>query len=150
MIVLNVNGQTHQIEAEPETPLLWIIRENLGLSGTKYSCGLGLCGACTIHIDGVAARACQTPLRTILGTEITTIEGLTSPIGQALKKAWVQWDVPQCGFCQPGQIMAASALLAANPDPGDSEIIQTMSGNICRCGTYNRIFNAIKTAISTT
>lgn len=150
MIVLNVNGKPHQIEAEPETPLLWIIRENLGLSGTKYGCGLGLCGACTVHINGIAARACQTPLRTILGAEITTIEGLTSPIGQALKKAWVQGDVPQCGFCQPGQIMAASALLAANPDPGDAEIIQTMSGNICRCGTYNRIFNAIKTAISTT
>lgn len=146
MAVLNVNGKVREFEAEENTPLLWVIREQLGLTGTKYGCGVAQCGACTVHIDGVATRSCVRPAATVSATDkIVTIEGLSTDGAHPLQKAWVALDVPQCGYCQSGMIMAAAALLKSTPNPTDTEIDQAMT-NICRCGTYNRIRAAIKVA----
>ncbi len=148
MITLDVNGQSHQVDANPETPLLWVIREWLGMTGTKYGCGIAQCGACSVHIDGQVVRSCSVQVGSIDKAKIVTIEGL-SPDGLShpVQKAWLQHEVPQCGYCQSGQIMAAAALLAQNPKPTDSDINDAMS-NICRCGTYNRIRTAIHTVAS--
>ena len=144
MAVLNVNGKVREFEAEEDTPLLWVIREQLGLTGTKYGCGVAQCGACTVHIDGVATRSCVRPAATVSATDkIVTIEGLSTDGTHPLQKAWVALDVPQCGYCQSGMIMAAAALLKSKPNPTDTDIDQAMT-NICRCGTYNRIRAAIK------
>ena len=143
---LIVNGDTYQVEASPETPLLWVLRDSIGLTGTKFGCGKGLCGACTVHIDGDAARSCITPLSSVGTQAITTIEGLASAGDHPLQRAWIDEKVPQCGYCQPGQIMAAAALLGHNPFPSDGEIDQAMSGVLCRCGTYLRIRRAIQRA----
>ena len=146
MATLNVNGANRAFEAEPETPLLWVIREQLGLTGTKYGCGIAQCGACTVHIDGVPTRACVRPVSSVAATEkIVTIEGLSANASHPIQKAWAALDVPQCGFCQAGMIMAAAALLKAKPKPTDDDIDAAMS-NICRCGTYNRVRAAIKQA----
>ena len=146
MAQLNVNGTVRQFEAEPDTPLLWVIREQLGLTGTKYGCGLAQCGACTVHIDGVPTRSCVRPVSSVGETEkIITIEGLSPNGTHPLQKAWVALDVPQCGFCQSGMLMAASALLKTTPNPTDAQINEVMT-NICRCGTYNRIRAGIKVA----
>ncbi|HEU5192750.1 MAG TPA: (2Fe-2S)-binding protein [Methylomirabilota bacterium] len=146
MATLSVNGKTYQVNAAPDTPLLWVIREHLQLTGTKFGCGMAQCGACTVHIDGNPTRSCQVPLSAATGKKITTIEGL-HPQGQhPLQVAWVAEQVPQCGYCQSGQIMQAAALLARNPNPSDEEIVSHMSGNICRCATYLRIKRAIKRA----
>lgn len=146
MPTLIVNGRSLFVEADPQTSLLWALREHLGLTGTKFGCGAGLCGACTVHLDGEAAFACQTPIEAAEGHAIITIEGL-SPAGEhPVQRAWVQEQVPQCGYCQPGQIMRAAALLAANPHPTRDEIIDAMSSNLCRCGTYPRIMRAIERA----
>ena len=144
MISLVVNGQKHTVDVDPNTPLLWVIRENLNLTGTKYGCGIALCGACTVHIDGKAERSCQTPVKDAEGKKITTIEGI--PEDHPVKKAWISNDVPQCGYCQPGQIMSVVALLNEKPKPSDGDIDDFMSGNICRCGTYQRIRSAIHLA----
>ena len=144
MIKLTVNGKKHQVDVSPDVPLLWVIREHLKLTGTKYSCGIGLCGSCTVHIDGKARRSCQIPVNEAAGKKITTIEGL--PEDHPVKRAWIKEQVPQCGYCQPGQIMEAAALLADKKNPSDEDIINSMSGNVCRCGTYLRIKRAIKTA----
>ena len=147
MYTLNVNGQNRNIEAENEMPLLWVIREELGLTGTKFGCGMALCGACTVHLDGLPVRACQTPLSAAAGKKVTTIEGVgATRTGKAVQTAWLEVGVPQCGYCQSGQIMSATALLQKNPKPSDADIDGAMSGNICRCGTYTRIRSAIKTA----
>lgn len=144
MIKLTINGTAREVDAEPDMPVLWVLRDLLGLTGTKYGCGEALCGACTVHLDGEPVRACVTPIRRAAGRSLTTIEGL-SPDGQhPLQKAWVELGVPQCGFCQAGQIMAAAALLAANPSPTDEEIDRSLAGNICRCGTYVRIRAAVR------
>ncbi|MCW5667193.1 MAG: (2Fe-2S)-binding protein [Piscinibacter sp.] len=141
---LNVNGQSREVDAEPDTPLLWVLREQLGLTGTKYGCGIAQCGACTVHVDGVATRSCVRPLSTLTGQEkIVTIEGLSSDGRHPLQRAWQQLDVPQCGFCQCGMLMTAAALLKDKPRPTDADIDAAMS-NICRCGTYNRVRAAIK------
>ena len=146
MAQLNVNGRVLQHDAEPDTPLLWVLREQLGLTGTKYGCGIAQCGACTVHIDGAPVRSCVMPVSALQPNQkITTIEGLAPGATHALQKAWVQLDVPQCGYCQSGQIMAAAALLAENPKPTDADIDAAMT-NICRCGTYNRVRTAIKQA----
>ena len=146
MASLTVNGHSVSVDAEPQTPLLWVLREHLGLTGTKFGCGAGLCGACTVHIDGEASFACQTPLEAAIGKTITTIEGL-SPSGEhPLQRAWIVEQAPQCGYCQSGQIMRAAALLAANPRPTRDEIVDTMAANLCRCGTYPRIVRAIERA----
>lgn len=144
MISLDVNGKTYKVDVSPETPLLWVIREHLGLQGTKYGCGIAQCGACTVHIDGTARRSCRTPVKDAQGKKITTIEGI--PPDHPLIKAWIEDDVPQCGYCQPGQVMEAAALLKENPRPGDDDIDKAMSGNLCRCGTYQRIRRAIHRA----
>jgi len=144
MIPLFVNGKKHAVDAEPDTPLLWVIREKLNLTGTKFGCGKGLCGACTIQIDGKARRSCQTQVKDARGKKITTIEGL--PEDHPVKKAWLAEEVSQCGWCQPGQIMSASALLKKKPKPGDADIDSEMAGNICRCGSYKRIRSAIHAA----
>ncbi len=147
MIELNVNGTAHRVDAEPEMPLLWVIREQLGLTGTKFGCGIAQCGACTVHLDGQAIRSCVTPLAAAAGRTVTTIEGLASNGDpHPLQQAWIDEQVPQCGYCQSGQIMSASALLASNPAPNDADIDAAMRGNICRCGTYGRIRRAIKRA----
>jgi len=146
MIKINVNGKSHDLDADPEMPLLWALRDLLGLTGTKFGCGEALCGACTVHLDGVAVRACVTPLRRASGRTVTTIEGLSEKGEHPLQKAWVELGVPQCGYCQAGQIMTAAALLQANPHPTDAEIDRSMAGNLCRCGTYVRIRAAIKKA----
>lgn len=146
MIKVTVNGQSLSTDAAPETPLLWVIRDHLGMTGTKFGCGMGLCGACTVHIDGAPVRSCQTPLSAIDGKSITTIEGLSPDRSHAVQKAWLEIDVPQCGYCQSGQIMSAAALLKSNPNPTDADIDTAMSGNICRCGTYPRIRKAIHRA----
>ena len=143
---LNVNGKKHQVDTDPSTPILWVLRDHLNLVGTKYGCGIAACGACTIHLDGVAIRSCQLPVSSVGNKEITTIEGLSEEGDHPVQKAWLEHDVPQCGYCQAGQIMSAAALLDANPNPGDGEIEAAMDGNICRCGTYTRIKAAIKTA----
>jgi isoquinoline 1-oxidoreductase alpha subunit len=142
---LKVNGQSHVVDVPADTPLLWVLRDNLDLPGTKYGCGLGLCGACTVHFDGAAVRSCQLPVASATG-EITTIEGLTPDGSHPLQKAWCDHDVAQCGYCQAGQLMSAAALLKNNPAPSDEDIDGAMAGNICRCGTYLRIRAAIKDA----
>ncbi len=142
---LIVNGTPHSVDASPDTPLLWVLRDNLGLTGTKFGCGIGQCGACTVHIAGAPTRSCSTPLSAAAGKKITTIEGLSPDRSHAVQKAWIAEDVPQCGYCQSGQIMAAVALLAQSPKPTDAEIDSAMS-NICRCGTYQRIRAAIHRA----
>jgi len=143
---LNVNGRAHSIDASPEMPLLWALRDMIGLTGTKFGCGMGLCGACTVHVDGRAVRSCQLPLSAVRGKRITTIEGLSSNTSHPVQLAWIAEDVPQCGYCQSGQIMSAAALLASTPKPTDAQIDAAMSGNICRCGTYQRIRRAIHRA----
>jgi isoquinoline 1-oxidoreductase alpha subunit len=146
MSTLQLNGKSVNVEASPDTPLLWILRDHLGMTGTKFGCGVSLCGACTVHIDGAATRSCVTPLSVTGGKKIVTIEGLSGPAGQAAQTAWDRHQVPQCGYCQSGQVMAAAALLAQNPNPSDADIDQAMQGNICRCGTYHRIRLAIHDA----
>jgi isoquinoline 1-oxidoreductase alpha subunit len=147
MISLHVNGQARSVDVEPDTPLLWVIRDTLGLIGTKFGCGAALCGACTVHIDGVPMRSCSTPVSLAAGKKITTIEAIgATPVGQKVQAAWAALDVPQCGYCQSGQIMSAAALLAQKANPSDAEIDQAMMGNICRCGTYPRIRAAIHMA----
>ena len=146
MIEFEVNGQAVTSESEADTPLLWVIRDELKLKGTKFGCGIAMCGACTVHIDGVATRSCVTNVGTVAGKSITTIEGLDSAEGQALKKAWVEEQVPQCGYCQSGQLMTAANLLANTPSPSDQQITDAMNGNLCRCMAYTRIHKAIKTA----
>ncbi len=142
-----VNGRSVNVQSDPSTPLLWVVRDELGLTGTKYGCGMAICGACTVHLDGEAVRACITPIEFAAGKRIATIEGAGGDrIGRALQAAWIELDVPQCGYCQCGQIMSASALLKSNPRPTDTQIDQAMSGNICRCGTYDRIRAAIHLA----
>ena len=147
MVTLNVNGKPFKLEIPDDMPLLWALRDVLGMTGTKFGCGLGLCGACTVHVNGAATRSCITPIASVTGKSITTIEGVSrTPAGAAVQKAWVSDQVPQCGYCQSGQIMSASALLAKNPHPTDADIDAGMSGNVCRCGTYVRIRQAIKRA----
>jgi isoquinoline 1-oxidoreductase alpha subunit len=143
---LSVNANVVELDVEPETPLLWVLRDHLGLTGTKYGCGMGLCGACTVHLDGVAIRSCLLPVVSVGTKQITTIEGLSSDGSHAVQRAWMAESVPQCGYCQSGQIMQAASLLAQTRDPTDVQIDTAMSGNICRCGTYQRIRRAIKRA----
>lgn len=143
---LNINGTIHEVNADPSTPLLWILRDHLDLVGTKYGCGIAQCGACTVHLNGTAVRACQLPVASLESEKITTIEGLSEQGEHPVQKAWIAHDVPQCGYCQAGQIMSAAALLASNSNPSDEDIDAAMRGNICRCGTYTRIKKAIKTA----
>ena len=144
---IRVNGIDRAVDVDGDTPLLWVLRDVLGLTGTKFGCGMALCGACTVHLDGVATRSCITPIDGIGNSEITTIEAIgTTPAGTKIQNAWLDREVPQCGYCQSGQIMSASALLASNPHPTDADIDDAMSGNICRCGTYLRIREAIKQA----
>lgn len=145
-INLNVNGKKQTVDVDPNTPVLWVLRDHLDLVGTKYGCGIAQCGACTIHLDGVAVRSCSIPVSTIGEKAITTIEGLSESGDHPVQKAWLEHDVPQCGYCQAGQIMQAASLLMQKPNPTDDEIESAMNGNICRCGTYLRIKNAIKTA----
>ena len=145
---LIINGEMHHVDVSPEMPLLWVLRDSLGLTGTKYGCGQGLCGSCTVHLDGVAVRSCVTPVSAAASKIITTIEGLSSAGGYRLERAWLAEKVPQCGYCQPGQLMAAAALLSSNPIPDDTEIDAAMAGILCRCGTYQRIRSAIHRAAS--
>ncbi|MEN3293201.1 MAG: isoquinoline 1-oxidoreductase subunit alpha [Burkholderiales bacterium] len=145
-ISLNVNGKTVSVDAEPDTPLLWVIRDDVGLTGTKFGCGMALCGACTVHVDGAPVRSCQTPVSAVAGKKVSTVESLSKDNSHTLQKAWIAHDVPQCGYCQSGQLMSAAALLSTNLNPSDTDIDNAMSGNLCRCGTYNRIRAAIKTA----
>jgi len=146
-VTLKVNETTHTIDVDDDTPHLWVLRDVLGMTGTKFGCGMALCGACTVHIDGAATRSCVTPISVVSGKSVTTIEGVgTTRQGQAVQKAWVELDVVQCGYCQPGQIMSAAALLTNNPRPTDADIDSAMSGNVCRCGTYQRIRKAIHQA----
>ncbi len=147
MITLNVNGKRMQVDADPDTPLLWVLRDHLDMTGTKYGCGMALCGACTVHLNGEPARSCSTTVGAAAKRQITTIEGIgATKEGKAVQEAWIANDVPQCGYCQSGQIMSAAALLAKVKRPTDAEIEAAMSGNVCRCGTYNRIRAAIRTA----
>jgi isoquinoline 1-oxidoreductase alpha subunit len=146
-IQLTINGEEQEVSAPPSTPLLWALRNDLGLTGTKFGCGVAQCGACTVHVDGVPTRSCVTPLSSVAGKEITTIEGLaTNGELHPVQQAWLEVQAPQCGYCQSGQIMSAAALLNSTPSPSDDQIYDAMSGNLCRCGTYNRIFQAIKLA----
>ena len=142
-IPIIVNGEEHTVDIDPDTPLLWVLRDTLGLTGTKYSCGIGVCGACTVHLDGEATRSCTMPVSEVAGRNVTTIEGLSPDGSHPLQHAWIAEGVSQCGYCQPGQIMTATALLAKNPNPSDNDIDAAMSGNLCRCGTYQRIRHAI-------
>ncbi len=146
MISLIVNGAAREVDTDPATPLLWVLRDTLGLTGTKYGCGIAACGACTVHVAGEAVRACITPLSAVAGKAVTTIEGLSKDSSHPVQRAWAALDVPQCGFCQSGQIMQAVALLAKNPKPTDADIDQAMAGVLCRCGTYTRVRRAIKQA----
>lgn len=146
MTTLSVNKKSYTVDTNPSTPLLWVIRDIIGLTGTKFGCGMALCGACTIHVNGEAVRSCITLLSSVEGKEITTIEGLSDDIGRSLQQAWLDENTPQCGYCQSGQIMSAAALLRKTPNPADSDIDAAMSGNICRCGTYQRIRKAIHLA----
>ena len=147
MASLNVNGKNLEVNADPNTPLLWVIRDSLGMTGTKFGCGAQLCGACTVHLDGKPVRSCGTPLSAALGKKVTTIEGIgATPSGKKVQAAWAELDVPQCGYCQSGQIMSAAALLAQTPRPTDADIDRAMTGNLCRCGTYLRIRQAIQQA----
>ena len=143
---LNINGEIQEVKVDPSTPLLWVLRDHLDLVGTKYGCGLGQCGACTVHLNGAAVRSCQIPIASVGDEKITTIEGLSSNGEHPIQKAWIEHDVPQCGYCQAGQIMSAASLLDITPNPTDDEIDAGMRGNICRCATYTRIKKAIKTA----
>ena len=145
-ITLRVNGSEHKVNVTPDTPLLWVLRDTLQMTGTKFGCGAGLCGACTVHLDGAAARSCSTPVSQAVGKNVVTIEGLPGNGLHLLQQAWIAEQVPQCGYCQTGQIMAAAALLATTPQPNDEQITQAMSGNLCRCGTYDRIRKAIHRA----
>ena len=145
-ITLSINGQDRQVDVPEDMPLLWVLRDRLDLTGTKFGCGIGSCGACTVHLDGVAVRSCQLPAAAAAGKAITTIEGLSADGSHPVQQAWVEAQVPQCGYCQSGQIMAAAALLATNPNPSDTDIDTAMSGNLCRCGTYQRIRKAIHRA----
>ncbi len=145
-ITITVNDASHQIDADPNTPLLWVLRDILGLTGTKYSCGIGQCGNCIVHVDGEATRSCSTPVSAVVGKKVTTIEGLSLDGTHPIQKAWIEAQVAQCGYCQPGQIMTAAALLAHNPKPSDEEIVKAMSGVLCRCGTYQRIMKAVQSA----
>lgn len=144
MIALHVNGKKHQVNAPKDVPLLWVLREHLNLTGTKFGCGVGLCGSCTVHVDGEAQRSCTLPAGNVEGKKVVTIEGL--PPDHPIKKAWIEEQVPQCGYCQSGQMMQAAALLASNPSPSDANIISAMNGNLCRCGTYEYIKKGIKRA----
>ena len=146
MIAFTVNGKQVNVDVAPSTPLLWVLRDSLGLTGTKYGCGMALCGACTVHLDGQAIRSCVAPVSRAAGKRITTIEGLSADLTHPLQQAWIEIDVPQCGYCQSGQIMSAAVLLAENAAPTDTDIDEAMSGNICRCGTYPRIRRAIHRA----
>jgi isoquinoline 1-oxidoreductase alpha subunit len=145
MLTLRVNGRMHQVDAEPDTPLLWVLRDSIGLTGTKYGCGIMQCGACTVHVDGRATRSCVLPVSAVLSNEVTTIEGLSPNRQHPVQRAWIEHDVPQCGYCQSGQIMAVAALLAGNRQPSDSDINREIT-NICRCGTYQRMQMAIRRA----
>ena len=147
MITLKVNGKQLQADVDPNTPLLWVLRDSLGLTGTKYGCGMAQCGACTVHLDGQAIRSCVKKVVDAVGKNITTIEGLSSDLSHPLQKAWLEIDVPQCGYCQSGQIMSAAVLLSEKPKPTDTDIDEAMCGNICRCGTYSRIRQAIHRAV---
>ena len=142
----NLNGKQVTVKAEPDTPLLWVIRDEIGLTGTKFGCGMALCGACTVQLDGAPIRSCQTPVSAAAGKKVATVESLSKDNSHPLQKAWIAHDVPQCGYCQSGQLMSAAALLRTNKNPSDADIENAMSGNICRCGTYGRIKAAIKTA----
>ena len=146
MITLNVNGRSIEVDVDPQTPLLWVLRDTVGLTGTKYGCGMALCGACTVHLEGEPIRSCVTPVSAIGDQKITTIEGLSKDRSHPVQRAWMEIDVPQCGYCQSGQIMSAAALLAKTPKPTDADIDAAMAGNICRCGTYQRIRAAIHRA----
>jgi isoquinoline 1-oxidoreductase alpha subunit len=146
LIKITVNNQPLDVDAAPDTPLLWVLRDHLGMTGTKFGCGKGLCGACTVHVNGAATRSCSLPLSAVQDKSITTIEGLSKDRSHAVQKAWMEIDVPQCGYCQSGQIMSAAALLKSNPAPSDADIDSAMAGNICRCGTYSRIRQAIHRA----
>jgi aerobic-type carbon monoxide dehydrogenase small subunit (CoxS/CutS family) len=145
-INLNINGKQQSVDVDPKTPVLWVLREHLNLVGTKYGCGIAQCGACTIHLEGTAVRSCSLPVSAVANKKITTIEGLSENGDHPVQRAWLEHDVAQCGYCQAGQIMSAAALLKANPNPTDAQIENAMSGNICRCGTYLRIIDAIKSA----
>lgn len=145
-ITISVNGEDYMVEADPETPLLWVLRDTLGLTGTKYGCGIGQCGTCTVHLDGEAKRSCTIPVSDVSGKNVTTIEGLSPDGSHPVQQTWLEENVSQCGYCQPGQIMTAVALLASNTNPTDEDIDQSMSGNLCRCGTYQRIRRAIHAA----
>ncbi|MFC4293229.1 (2Fe-2S)-binding protein [Sphingorhabdus arenilitoris] len=148
MVTLNINGKAHEVDADPATPILWVVREHLGMTGTKFGCGIAQCGACTVHLDGQPVRSCSTPLSQADGRSLTTVEGLASADGSLskLQQAWISEQVPQCGYCQSGQLMSAAALLSRNPQPSDEQINSAMAGNICRCGMYGRIRRAIKVA----
>ena len=146
MISLDVNGKRQQVDAAADVPLLWVLREKLGLTGTKYGCGIAVCGACTVQVDGQPVRSCVTPAAAVAGRKVTTIEGLSAKTDHPVQRAWIELDVPQCGYCQSGQIMSAAALLASKPSPTDADIDDAMAGNICRCGTYQRIRAAIHRA----
>lgn len=143
---INVNGRRQEVDVDPDTPVLWVLRDHLNLVGTKYGCGIAQCGACTVHLNGTAIRSCSLPVSSVGNSEITTIEGLSEKADHALQNTWREHDVPQCGYCQAGQIMNAASLLAQNPNPSDQDIENAMNGNICRCCTYNKIKAAIKTA----
>jgi aerobic-type carbon monoxide dehydrogenase small subunit (CoxS/CutS family) len=143
---LNINARIHTLEADPDTPLLWILRDNLGLTGTKFGCGQGVCGACTVHLDGIAVRSCQTTLKEAVGRQILTVEGLSKDGDHPVQRAWIEEDVAQCGYCQPGMLMTAAALLARKPQPTDGDIDEAFADHVCRCGTYPRIRKAMKRA----
>jgi isoquinoline 1-oxidoreductase alpha subunit len=145
-ISFNLNGSTVSVQSEADTPLLWVIRDEVGLTGTKFGCGAALCGACTVHLNGTPIRACQTPVSAVAGKKVSTVESLSADYSHPLQKAWIKHQVPQCGYCQSGQLMSAAALLSKNKNPSDADIDNAMSGNLCRCGTYNRIRAAIKDA----
>ena len=149
MIKLNINGRDHEVDVDPETPLLWVLRDSLGMTGTKYGCGIAQCGACTVHIDGQQMRACATPVSSVGTSKVTTIEGVQGKAAEAVRASWEKLNVVQCGYCQSGQIMSATALLAATPKPTDADIDAAMSGNVCRCATYQRIRAAIHDAAKT-
>jgi isoquinoline 1-oxidoreductase alpha subunit len=146
MVALTINGTARSVDADSDTPLLWVLRDHLALTGTKFGCGRALCGACTVHVDGAAVRSCLLPLGAVEGKRVTTIEGLSKDRSHAVQRAWIELDVPQCGYCQSGQIMSAAALLRTNPSPSDADIDAALAGNICRCGTYPRIRKAIHRA----
>lgn len=146
MIKLTINNKSYEVDASPDMPLLWAIRDMVGLTGTKFGCGMAQCGACTVHVDGAPVRSCSFPVAAAAGKKITTIEGLSEKIGQAVEKAWIELQVPQCGYCQSGQIMSAAALLKTKPNPTDADIDSAMQGNLCRCGTYQRVRSAIHRA----